>query len=84
MSRYHHDVRKKVSTLLDEALYRRAKLEAAMRGKQISEIVGEALEKYLAEANLPGRALGVVEDTWGSVSLPLRAIEEIMEEEGLD
>ena len=74
-------MRKKVSTLLDEALYRRAKLEAAMRGKQISEIVCEALEKYLAEESVPGRGLGVVADTWGSVSLPLRELKEIMAEE---
>jgi len=74
-------VRKKVSTLLDEALYRRAKLEAAVRGKQISEIVGEALEKYLAEESVPGRGFDVVADTWGSVSLPLRELERIMAEE---
>ncbi len=47
-------MRKKVSTLLDETLYRRAKLESVVRGKQISEIIGEALEKYLDERKVPG------------------------------
>jgi len=75
-------MRKKVSTLLDEGLYRRAKLEAAVRGKQISEILGEALEKYLDEQSGPGRSLGVVEETWGSLPLPRKEIEEIMADEG--
>ena len=66
---------------MDEALYRRAKLEAAVRGKQISEIVGAALEMYLAEESVPGQGLGVVADTWGSVSFPVRELEEIMAEE---
>ena len=74
-------MRRKVSTLLDEALYRRAKLEAAIRGKQVSEILGEALEKYLDEQGVPGRGLGVVAETWNSIGLPLAALEDIMAEE---
>lgn len=74
-------MRKKVSTLLEDGLYRRAKLEAAARGKQISEILGEALEKYLDETSGPKRSLGVVAQTWGSVSLPPEELEDIMAEE---
>ena len=74
-------MRKKVSTLLDDGLYRRAKLEAAVRGKQISEILGEALEQYLDERVAPGRGLGVAEETWGSVTLPREQLEEIMADE---
>ena len=75
-------MRKKVSTLLDEGLYRRAKLEAALRGKQVSEILGEALEKYLDEHAGRGQSLGVVEDTWGSIRLASEELDEIMAEEG--
>ena len=74
-------MRKKVSTLLDETLYRRAKLESVVRGKQISEIIGEALEKYLDERKVPGQGLGVVAETWGSLSLSAEELREIMAEE---
>lgn len=75
-------MRKKVSTLLDEGLYRRAKLEAALRGKQVSEILGEALEIYLDHAAGEGRSLGVVDETWGSIRLPRKELDEIMADEG--
>ena len=74
-------MRRKISTLLDETLYRRAKLESVVRGKQISEIIGEALEKYLDERDVPGRGLGVVAETWGSLKLPASELHEIMAEE---
>lgn len=74
-------MRKKVSTLLEEGLYRRAKLEAALRGKQVSEILGEALEKYLDEETGAGRSLGVVEETWGSVTVRREVLEAIMADE---
>lgn len=74
-------MRKKVSTLLDEGLYRRAKLEAALRGKQVSEILGEALEKYLNEESRTGRSLDAVEETWGSVKVSREELDEIMAEE---
>ena len=70
-----------MSTLLDEGLYRRAKLEAAVRGKQISEIVGEALAKYLDEQTGPRRGLGVVEETWGALSLSRDELEAILAED---
>lgn len=57
-------------------------MEAALRGKQVSEILGEALEKYLDEAAGPGRSLGVVEETWGSIRVPRNELDEIMDEEG--
>lgn len=74
-------MRRKVSTLLDESLFRRAKLEAAIRGKQISEILGEALEKYFEEEGAASRGLGVVAETWDSISFPLADLEDIMGEE---
>ncbi len=52
-----------------------------MRGKQISEIIGEALQKYLDERDVPGRGLGVVAETWGSLTLPASELRKIMAEE---
>jgi hypothetical protein len=72
--------RRKVSTLLDAALYRRAKLEAVRQGKQVSEILGEALAAYLAERG--GRSgAGVVAETWGTIPVRQAALKMVMEED---
>jgi hypothetical protein len=72
--------RRKVSTLLDDALYRRAKLEAVRQGKQVSEILGEALAAYLAERG--GRSgAGVVAETWGSIRVDAPSVKQVMEED---
>jgi hypothetical protein len=77
-------MRQKISTLVDPAIYRRVKLESVRRNKQISEILGEALEKYLA-SDRPGLArVGVVAATWGAVPLPKEQVQQILRgEEGL-
>ena len=75
-------MRKKVSTLLDESLFRRVKLEAARQGKQISGVVGEALEQYLSEKGGRQATAGFVTESWGALYLPESDVREIMEEEG--
>ena len=76
--------RRKVSTLLNEHLFRRAKLEAVRQRKQISEIVGEALERYLAETGSRTATTGVVVETWGALKLDRRKIDRLIaNEEGL-
>ncbi len=42
--------------MIEPGLYRRVKLEAARSDRQISQIVGDALEAYLRER--PGAASG--------------------------
>jgi stalled ribosome alternative rescue factor ArfA len=74
-------MRRKVSTLLDEALFRRVKLESARQGKQISEIVGEALEFYLAGKGSRQRAASVVAETWGSLPLDKDEARRVLTEE---
>ena len=59
--------RRKVSTLLDEHLFRRAKLQAVRQGKQISQVLGEALERHLAGEAQPRDAASVVARTWNSL-----------------
>jgi hypothetical protein len=54
--------RRKVSTLLDEHLFRRAKLESLRQRKQLSEILGEALERYLGDSGSRTATTGVVAD----------------------
>ena len=74
-------MRRKVSTLIDEGLFRRVKLEAARQGKQISGIVGEALEQYLGEKGERPTTAGFVTESWGALSLPEADVREILEEE---
>ncbi len=62
-------MRRKVTISLDETLFQRVKLESARQGKRISEIVGEALEFYLAEKGARERAASVVAETWGTLPL---------------
>lgn len=74
----------KVSTILDEHLFRRAKLEAVRQRKQVSEILGGALERYLADAGSRTATTGVVAETWGVLKLGRRTIDRLMsDEEGL-
>ena len=84
-SSYRHDMgRRKVSTILDEHLFRRAKLESVRRRKQVSEIFGEALERYLAETGSRLAPSGVVAETWGVLKLGRRKLDRLMaEEDGL-
>ena len=74
--------RRKVSTLLDEHLFRRAKLESVRQGKQVSEILGEALERYLGERGSRRAATSVVADTWGVLKLDRRKIDRLLVDEG--
>ena len=74
----------KVSTLLDEHLFRRAKLESVRRGKQVSEIFGEALEGYLMKTGGGLRTTGVVTETWGVLKLDRRTVARLLvHEDGL-
>jgi len=77
-------MRRKVSTVLDEHLFRRAKLESVRQRKQVSEILGEALERYLAEVGSATASFGVVAETWGVLKLDRRKIDRLIaDEEGL-
>jgi hypothetical protein len=73
--------RRKVSTLLDEHLFRRAKLESVRRRKQVSEILGEALERYLTETGSPAVTTGVAAETWAVLKLDRRKVSRLMADE---
>ena len=74
-------MKKKVSTLVDEALYRRVRLESARRGRQINEIMGAALERYLDDEGVPTGDGGVVAQSWGALAVDPRVVHGVMEEE---
>ena len=74
-------MRQKVSTLLDSSLFRRVKLESVVQGRQINEIVGEALELYLRDKGSAGTVSSVVADSWGALPLDREQVKSILEDE---
>ena len=72
--------RRKVSTLLDDHLFRRAKLESIRRRKQVSEILGEALEQYLAGPGGGAATTGVVAGSWGVLRLDRRKLDRMLDD----
>lgn len=75
-------MRRKLSTILDENLVRRAKLEAVRQEKQLSQLIAEALENYLHKQGSPLGAGDVVRKTWGAIPVNSRAVIEILQSEG--
>ena len=75
-------MKQKFSTVLDRGLFRRLKLESARQGKQMSELVGEALEFYLRPSKgIAGETGRVVDATWGSLSVDRETLRELMHDE---
>ena len=70
-------MRRKVGTVLEEALYRRVLLESARQARAISEILAEALEDYLERQGRHDEA-GVVADTWAVLSLDRTRVKQIL------
>jgi len=74
-------MRQKVSTLLEERLFRRAKLLAVRKGMQISEILGEALQRYLDEEGSPEGMGGVVSHSFAIINLEKDKVRAVLDEE---
>ncbi|MBI4615914.1 MAG: hypothetical protein HY720_20015 [Planctomycetes bacterium] len=73
--------RRKVSTVMDESLFRRVKLAAARQDRQISEVLAEAVEQYLSDKSEGSSKKGIVESSWGALSLDRRDVVRIMADE---
>ncbi len=74
-------MRRKVSTQLDEVLFRRARLEAVRQGRQINAIIGDALARYLDESGTPGGPGGVVGSSFGALRTPAAGVARVMDEQ---
>ncbi len=75
---------RKVSTVLDDHLFRSAKLEALKQQRPFSEVLSEALERYLAERGGRAPGSGVTAESWGIVRLDRRRVDRLIrDEEGL-
>lgn len=74
-------MKRKVSTVLDDALFRRIKMESVRQGRPVSDVIGEALESYLAGSAPRGDATRVVHESFGAIPLPAPLVKAILEEE---
>jgi hypothetical protein len=74
-------MRRKVSTQLDEVLFRRVRLEAVRQGRQISAIITEALARYLDESGTPAGPGGAVSASWAVLDTPAQDVLRVMEDE---
>ena len=74
-------MRRKVSTQLDEVLFRRVRLEAVRQGRQISSLISEALARYLDESGTPAGAGGVVSASWAALRAPAVDVVRVLREE---
>jgi hypothetical protein len=75
-------MKRKVSTIMDETLFRRTKLEAARQGRPLSAILEEALGAYLSATTgrrPPGGSL--VEASWGAMAASPELVRAIMEDD---
>lgn len=70
-------MRRKVGTIVDEELLKRAKVRAAQEGKAFSELLGTALETYLSRrAGASGERL--VDEGWGAFRITRRELRQAL------
>jgi hypothetical protein len=75
-------MKKKVSTVMEESLFQRAKIEAARQRRPLAMILEDALIAYLSSPTpKPPQGGSRVEASWGAIDLPPDVIRQIMEEE---
>jgi len=74
-------VKQKISTQLDELLFRRARLEAMRQGRQINGIIAEALTQYLDARGTPGGPGGAVASSWGALFFPTSEVLRMLRDE---
>jgi hypothetical protein len=71
----------KVSAVLDESLFRRAKKESLRQGKPLSSLLGEALEFYLDEKSGSSSGEGSVARSWAALKVERGMLEHLLEHE---
>lgn len=71
----------KVSTMLDEDLFRRAERESMRQGKPLSRLLGDALRFYLDEKSELAPQGGIAARSWGILKLPPNTLKGFLEHE---
>ncbi len=70
-----------MSTIIDEAVFRRAKVEAARQGRPWSALLEDALLRYFENEGRPAEGRRSVSATWGALSAAPEFIREVMEDQ---
>lgn len=73
-------IKRKIGTVVDEELLRRAKLAAAAQGITLSKVLEDALRDYL-DRRSGTMARGVVASTWGAIPVDPALLRAVLEEE---
>ena len=76
-------MRRKIGTLLDERLLKRAKERAAREGKALNELLEAALEAYLARGSARS-SRRLVDEGWGAFRVTRRQLTEALRHDLLD
>ena len=69
----------KVNADLDAGLVRKARREALRQGRELSEILEEALDRYLIERGSPRG--GVVAASWAAIKADEETVKLVLDEE---
>jgi hypothetical protein len=74
-------MRRKVSTIMEESLFRRSKLAAAAEGRALSSLIEDALRRYLdGPPDVPATCRSV-DETWGAMAAPPELVRQVLEDE---
>ena len=73
-------MKKKVGTLIEEHVFREAKVAAAADGIPLSAFLQTALQKYLADRQR-GRGASVVKSSRGAIPADATLVRRVLEEE---
>jgi hypothetical protein len=71
----------KVTTILDEDLFRRAERESMRQGKPLSRLLGDALRFYLDETRGLSPRGGIAAGSWGILKVPSDTLRDLLEQE---
>lgn len=74
-------MKRKVSTVMEESLFRRAKMEAARQGRPLAAILEDALERYFEQPSNRPPSYKTVDECWGALYAPAELVRQIMEVE---
>jgi hypothetical protein len=77
-------MQKKVGTLLDEDLFKKAKARALSEHTTLNRVFEKALSNYLSSSAHGRRKLSMVEMSFGAVKLPRRTVQKIAQEDVYD
>lgn len=74
-------MQKKIGTVLDENILKRAKQKAHEQHTTLNHLLEEALSEYLSRQTDSQQKASLVEMSFGVISLPLKVVQKLAREE---